>query len=89
MVELKLKQTGELRSRFVGSIDINKMFWRNFLMARTLKIHRALSNSKASVELEGLNVSSENDRICEQLLTGMISNDEANRLILKSHGINL
>lgn len=52
-------------------------------------INKALQNSRASVELEGLEVSEANDEICKNLLSGEISNKEANRLILKSHGILL
>lgn len=58
-------------------------------MSKTLKISKALRNSRASVELEGLNVSEKNDEICELLLSGKITNEEANYLILKSHGIEL
>jgi len=53
------------------------------------KINRVLRNSRASVELEGLEVTQKNDCICRNLLTGEISNCEANRLILRSHGIDL
>lgn len=54
---------------------------------KSVKISKALKNSRASVELEGLTVSKGNDEICRSLLNGEISNEEANRRILKSYGI--
>jgi len=56
-------------------------------MTESDKINEALRSSKANVELEGLEVSNMNDEICKKLLTGKISDSEANRLILLSHGI--
>lgn len=72
----------------VNTIDINRINRRSLSMSKNIsKINRALRNSRASVELEGLEVSQTNDEICRNLLSGEISNSEANRLILMSHGI--
>lgn len=51
------------------------------------RIDRALRNSRASVEFEGLEVSKENDEICRRLLNGEITKEESNILILKLYGI--
>jgi len=47
-------------------------------------IDRALRNSRASVEFEGLEVSEINDEICRSLINGEISKDESTRLILEN-----
>jgi hypothetical protein len=60
-----------------------------YMTHNIIKINRVLRNSRASVELEGLEVTQDNDYICRNLLNGEISNSEANRLILRSHGIDL
>ena len=51
-------------------------------------IETILVSSRASVEDEDLIVSQANDDIVRSLLKGDISNEEANRLILKYHGIS-
>ena len=51
-------------------------------------IETILASSRASVEDEDLIVSQANDDIVRSLLKGEISNEEANRLILKYHGIS-
>jgi len=51
-------------------------------------IETILASSRASVEDEDLIVSQANDDIVRSLLKGDISNEEANRLILKYHGIS-
>ena len=53
-----------------------------------IDIETILASSRASVEDENLIVSQENDDIVRSLLKGKISNEEANRLILKYHGIS-
>ena len=66
-----------------------KMIFGGDYMTKNNKINNVLRNSRASVELEGLEVTQKNDHICRNLLNGEISNSEANRLILRSHGIDL
>ena len=51
-------------------------------------IETILASSRASVEDEDLIVSQDNDNIVRSLLKGEISNEEANRLVLKYHGIS-
>lgn len=51
------------------------------------EIEKDLKNSRASVEVEGLTPSKENDDICRKLLKGEISSFEANEMILKFHDI--
>lgn len=72
--------------KYKDSLLIRKVFRirRHYTM---IQINRALQNSKINVELEGLCVSCDNDKICEKLVKGEISNKEATRLILLSHGI--
>lgn len=48
------------------------------------RIKQILNNTRASMEIEGLTPSKENDAICEKYLKGEITENEAKRLLLES-----
>lgn len=48
------------------------------------RIKQILKNTRASMEVEGLIPSKENDTICERYLKGEITETEAKRLLLES-----
>lgn len=48
------------------------------------RIKQILKNTRASMEVEGLIPSKENDAICERYLKGEITETEAKRLLLES-----
>lgn len=73
--------------KHIRKTEVEQITRGQVTMTESDKINEALRSSKANVELEGLEVSNMNDEICKKLLTGKISDSEANRLILLSHGI--
>lgn len=65
----------------------NKVWRVITLRLNNSEVEKAIERSRASVEHEGLEPSKESDEICRRLLKGELSSEEANKEILKIHGI--